>query len=104
MICLYKAVSPQRDLRADTFQDTKSFGEHIKEFLEGNHTINDSMEGSFDFASESEVDFNKELPPSNPDIYDVACGKEKVFPEPVVTTELPKSSSEAPSVPEVSNE
>ena len=104
MICLYRAKSAPRSLKADTFQDPKSFGEHIREFLEGNHTINDSLEGSFDFVSESEVDFTKPLPPSNPNLYDVACGQEKVFPEPVITSDLTNPSPDPASAPEVSSE
>lgn len=100
MICLYRVVSPSRDMKADTFQDSKSFGEHIREFLNGNHTINDSMQGSYDFASESDVDFNKELPPSQVDLYDALSGQVKVFPDPVVPSDpIPEVGSNPTSSP-----
>lgn len=98
MIRIFRAKSAERDFKCDTFQDDKTFAEHITDYLNGNHEMDMSMEGSHDFESMEDVDFNKELPKSNPDIFDVVSGKDKVFPDPVVTTETPVSAeSSAPS-------
>lgn len=97
MIRIFRAKSAERDLNCDTFQDDKTFAEHITDYLNGNHEMDMSMEGSHDFESMEDVDFNKELPKSNPDIFDVASGKDKVFPDPVVTTETPVSAESSAS-------
>lgn len=77
--------SEDRDLRCETYQDPKTFAEHLTDYLNGDHSLDTSLESSVDFASADEVDFSKEVTSSHHDIYDVASGLDKVFPDPVVT-------------------
>lgn len=89
----------ERDQRCDTFQDDKTFFEHITDYLNGNRQIDVSMnEGSFDFKSIDDVDFNADLTPTNHDVYDVASGLDKVFVEKSVTD--PVSTPEPTSTPD----
>lgn len=74
-------------------QDFKPFRLILEDYLNGDISLPQADPGSFQFAQESDVDFNAEGINNHHDIFDVASGSDKVFPE-----AKPVEPSPAPSV------
>ena len=80
----------------------KPFHVILEDYLNGNVDIPQTEKGSFEFASESDVDFNSPNINNHHDIFNVAAGVDPVFPDakPVdVKTPDPLSNSPQPEVP-----
>lgn len=76
----------------------KPFHMILEDYLNGEVSLPQTDKGSFEFAQESDVDFNSPNIDNHHDIFDVAAGVDPVFPDPKVVDAPAAASSAAASV------
>lgn len=74
-------------------QEYKPFHVLLEDYLNGNVTMPQSDDGSFEFQQEGDVDFNAPMDSGHHDIYDVASGHDPVFRDSVAVSDTTPQAS-----------